>query len=83
MSDGGERSICLRERPVGQERQMAAQRARMSSLIRRLHVVRETGSDGDGGRRVAALAAESARSLPTVPIWAGVQKLVICKAGSR
>jgi hypothetical protein len=73
--------ISRRPRPVVEWRQRTAHRSRIRQSIARLHEVRETGIDWGRGRRVAALAASSASSLPKVPMCAGIQRTVIQSTG--
>lgn len=83
MRDGSELSIWRNAQPVLDRFHKVAQLSRISVFMARLQVVRETGTDGDAGSNVAACAATSANSFPTVPICAGVHTLVIWRSGYR
>jgi hypothetical protein len=64
MREGGESSISRSPRPGFETFHMARQRSQMRELMFLLQVVTEIGREDGAGRRVAALAASSANSLP-------------------
>lgn len=74
-------AIWRNPRPVFDRFHKTPQFDRTRTLTARLHVVRDTGTKGDGGSKVAAFAAASASSLPTVPMCAGIHRLVIWISG--
>jgi hypothetical protein len=82
MSEGGESSISHKPRPGVDTPHAHFHRSRIAVLILRLQVVRDTGTEAGGGSRVAALAASSANSLPTVPMCASVHRFVMWSPGS-